>query len=132
MAHYCCREHQLLDWARHKEFCVNKDHIVSLSILTFDLKKEISDKRLQIFDFYNSGNFKIIQKGLDYNNELIEMTLKILNKNSENFKKFQNENIKTKSELLNFMELNKIYLEHCSNILLLGYGYILCKKILIN
>jgi hypothetical protein len=100
-----------------------------LKILTNELKKKISVKRLEIFDYYNSGNFKIMQKGLELNTELIELTYKIFNENNEYFKKFQNENIKSKIELWNFIELNKLYLEHCSNILLLGYGYILCKLI---
>ncbi len=130
LAHYCSREHQLLDWERHKEICTFKEHQnKNLNILTPELKKEISDKRLEIFDYYNSGNSKIMQKGLELNTELIELTYRIFNKNNEYFKKFQNENIKTNIELLNFIELNKLYLEHCSNILLLGYGYILCKKL---
>ena len=62
------------------------------------------------------------------NFQLIEITLKMLKEKYHLVQKFTAGDLKVKTEIAHFLELNKFILEHVANTLLLIHGFILSKQ----
>ena len=124
--HYCCLDHQSLDWERHKENCsFNEKNFTDYTIITEELENLVFKHRYEILNCYKGKNSKTLKKGIDLNFQLIEITIKMLREKYDVVQKFNAGNLKSKLEIAHFLELNKFILEHLANTLLLIHGFIL-------